>query len=347
MPMDNAVDGLVRTTRASAPRGRMHGFWHSFRSRWLAVLTTACIVAPRGDAQGTPVARFNHAACFSALTRSVLMFGGRAGGEGTERDDVLWSWNGVSWAAIARGGPLARSSPIMACDTRRGRVVVAGGYSTALFDDTWEWNGQRWARVDSGGMPPRGHAAAAMDPVRHTLILFGGFDRESRVRNETWEWNGAAWRKLDVVGPPARYAHAMTTDEQNNRVLVTGGWSGFGAQNRWLSDTWSWDGKAWTKIGSDAPPVFADAAFVGGKAGAPTLFGSTESGGDGPSLWTLVNDRWLSLGVSALPRRHGHAVAFDPIRQRLFVFGGAQPEPPGAAFADLWEWDGRVWERRH
>src|SRR5262249_28777267 len=42
------------------------------------------------------------------------------------------------------------------------------------------------------------------------------------------------------------------------------------------------------------------------------------------------------------PARFGAAVAYDPIRRVLVVFGG-QPAPGTPDIADTWEWDGRVW----
>lgn len=53
-----------------------------------------------------------------------------------------------------------------------------------------------------------------------------------------------------------------------------------------------------------------------------------------PLLWTQKQD----VGP---PARVGAAAAFDSVRGRLVLFGGAVPST--TAFADTWEWDGEDW----
>src|SRR5215471_2649397 len=46
--------------------------------------------------------------------------------------------------------------------------------------------------------------------------------------------------------------------------------------------------------------------------------------------------------------RASHALAFDMLRGRTVLFGGAGSTSNGlvTAFADTWEWDGTMWARR-
>ena len=51
--------------------------------------------------------------------------------------------------------------------------------------------------------------------------------------------------------------------------------------------------------------------------------------------------QWLS--ARALPPRSSGALAFDPVRDRLVLFGGYETDRPSDA---TWEWDGRSWQPR-
>ena len=56
--------------------------------------------------------------------------------------------------------------------------------------------------------------------------------------------------------------------------------------------------------------------------------------------------------VPELTDRALHAMAYDPVRQRVVMFGGLQHQEgllsePKAALGDTWEWDGKKWFRRH
>jgi len=79
--------------------------------------------------------------------------------------------------------------------------------------------------------------------------------------------------------------------------------------------------------------------------GVTLLFGGSTSG-DG----SVVNDTWewdgttwteLHPVVSPTPRIYS-AMAFDPVRQRMVLFGGGYP----TFLNDTWEWDGTTWVQR-
>lgn len=52
---------------------------------------------------------------------------------------------------------------------------------------------------------------------------------------------------------------------------------------------------------------------------------------------------FVSTGSSPPPRA-GHAMAYDPVRNRVVLFGGA--DTAHGAFSDTWEWDGTTWIQR-
>src|SRR5690242_347699 len=50
---------------------------------------------------------------------------------------------------------------------------------------------------------------------------------------------------------------------------------------------------------------------------------------------------WEQRLASLVPGRSDHAMAYDPARNRLVLFGGFD----SAVLGDTWEWDGQSWTR--
>jgi hypothetical protein len=145
--------------------------------------------------------------------------------------------------------------------------------------------------------PRMGHALA-FDNVRGRVILYGGIDASGNSNNETWEWDGGreTWTQLGPGPIPSRWGHGMAFDEAAGTVVMFGG-------------------------------AHRDAML-----------------GDGELLDTWdydpVADKWTNWtyplpGIWPRPRK-GHAMAHDPSRGLVVMYGGdvANTGPAG----DLWEW---------
>lgn len=75
----------------------------------------------------------------------------------------------------------------------------------------------------------------------------------------------------------------------------------------------------------------------------------SDRGGDRPSLWSWDGERWEQHGAKGLGPsvREGHRMVYDAHRDRLVVFGGKQSwDGEAPILNELWEWNGRGWERR-
>src|SRR5512143_1059879 len=83
------------------------------------------------------------------------------------------------------------------------------------------------------------------------LMDTGAYPGVSNFLNETWTWNGTDWTNtgttlIDANGPlPGRINMAMAYDGYN--VMLFGGNDGSGLNGNGLSDTWIWNGTAWSK----------------------------------------------------------------------------------------------------
>ena len=69
------------------------------------------------------------------------------------------------------------------------------------------------------------------------------------------------------------------------------------------------------------------------------LFGGRNHTGLLGDTWEWDGENWTQVADSGPARRHGHAMAFDPNRQRIVLFGG----DANGRLNDTWEWDGNEW----
>lgn len=193
---------------------------------------------------------------------------------------------------------------------------------------------------------PAGRWLQAMvyDGARQQVLMFGGSG--AQAFGDLWAWDGAQWNLLSGgSGPSARDGAVMAYDPGSQKVLLWGGRAANGTTR--LSDTWEWDGGAWTQVsaagvgsyehasggfdeGRSRLVVFTTAA---GQAGA----GQQETWEwDGMAPWT----RRATSGPVSFMVPLSSPLVFEPMRQTLLgLFGDAA----GASATQLWRWDGSAW----
>ena len=309
------------------------------------------VVVEKSSVQTRPPDRADHAMAYSDQTEKVLLFGGADGGQ---YYFDLWEWNGEAWSKLFPKRatppvkhPKARSRHAMAYDSARGVAVVFGGRNnTRLFGDTWEWDGAGWERVsDSGPAAREGHAMAYADD-RGVVILFGGRNGAT-FYNDVWEWDGKSWEKVsdgEAISPRAE--HGMAWDSKRDVAVVFGGTDGTGKR----ADTWHWNHYQWTLMRDDEnrfinPSRRSGAALTyDAKRKAVFLFGGIEDTGylhRDAYFWNgLTWVRYYGYPITWIPRRTGHAVAFDKKRKLVVLFGGWRPEEVNG---ETWIWDRKDW----
>ena len=135
-----------------------------------------------------------------------------------------WLWTSGGWAQSPSTGPAARTSASMAFDSSSGLAVMFGGSSSAIasgapgyLGDTWTWNGDSWSALQAPS--PSASAAGA---------------------------NGAAATTV----PTPRFAAAAAADPTAGGVVLFGGAGPEGV----LSDTWVWNGRAWSQTPASGNP---------------------------------------------------------------------------------------------
>lgn len=65
-----------------------------------------------------------------------------------------------------------------------------------------------------------------------------------------------------------------------------------------------------------------------------------------PALWAaapICPGSWTQVATTGPSARYGHVMAYDSVRQKVVLFGGASPTDN--RLGDTWEWDGTTWSQ--
>lgn len=282
-----------------------------------------------------PPVQSNHAMAYDSNRGTVVLFG--AGRE-------TWEWDGTGWRQPSLQGdrPQVDVGHSMAFDRRQGRVVLFGGGrgTTGVKRGTWTYDGTRWTEI-TNTPPVRVFPAMAYDRHRgRTVVFSGAFLIPATVLADTWEWNGQAWEnKTPGVSPPGeRYFNQMVYRTAGRHCFL------------WARDSgWTWDGSRWTRVGSPGnvpSPRDLTALAYDEHRDRVVLFGGVDPQnsrrfyGD---TWEWDGSSWTRVAAPvAPPPRVQHSMAYDPVRRRVVLYGGAtdtsNPYP-----GETWEYDGTTW----
>jgi hypothetical protein len=169
-----------------------------------------------------PVARFNPAGGYNALTGEMIIFGGTKGTSGMQYDPLADTWalnlETHTWRQIqSTNNPEPRVLHTATVDSDNNRLFIYGGtasFFAAFFGDLWVMDlatGQ-WEKLHPGGFgAPVGRIwpTITWDRVGERMLLFGGHDSGSvGNNNDTWMFDppSKTWVNLtppETVNQPA------------------------------------------------------------------------------------------------------------------------------------------------
>ena len=235
------------------------------------------------------------------------------------------------------GSPAGQPSP---------SFPAASEHTPSFGADTLE--SEAWDRVRFMGFIL---ASLIVDPVRDRLVLYGGIDGNGDPTGDVWVKPVSGeipWTRLEIPGlrPPVRATHTAIYDPVRDRMMVYGGTSADGPGGVWALDLANTP--AWSELTPEGagPGTRSGARAIYDPAGDRMLvFGGYvwESDTLGSDVWALSLSgvpTWTLLSTRGTPpnRRTEAAAIYDPVRQRMVVFGGWGQNPPasGAALADVW-----------
>ncbi len=246
-----------------------------------------------------------------------------------------WTYANGAWAQQAPvHAPPARSHHGMCYDPYLHAVVVFGGLDSngSPMNDVWWYDGVDWQTIYYSNAPAaRAYPSLCSDGG---LVLFGGWSPVQGYFGDMWTWSSlSGWYPFGSLGPSPRRGAAMT------RIRVTlppPAYTGFGfllhggrsATVSNLDDTWIYASTpGWQQVqNAGGPPreeagigyddVTRQAFLVAGHHAATTT-------GFANDIWRFDGERWHELPTAHRPPEViGPAVAMDPTRQRLVLFGG-------------------------
>ena len=312
----------------------------------------------------SPSARTGTAIAYDAQRGYTILFSGVVG---TTYPNDTWTWDGNNWTLVnmvGLGYPEYETTYYsMTYDAERRQVLIFGGGvpsggGSYTYNATWAWDGLKWNQLtpntwESDATHPlyRGGAVMVYLPLRRATVMYGGSRSGTPGTgdaglDDTWIWDGTVWSPLTPVN---RASANMVWDSSRSHAVMFGGfvadWSyNYPGDSFDSSDTWVWDGAAWTVQNSaHRPPARGDFAMAYDAARDRVLIfgGTSESYGHAISdlgdMWAWDGTDWTQLTPTTLPAaRHGCRMAYDAANQRVVLFGGSTTN-------DTWVWDGTNW----
>jgi hypothetical protein len=313
-------------------------------------------------------ALYGCATAYDATRDRLLVFGGRHESPLGPPQQDTWALDlagDMSWSLIdpPGGQPPARVSARGAYDPVRDRFIVFGG----LQADTWALSfagAGQWTALEPGdaSVPgPRNSHAAVYDATRDQVLMFGG-----RLTNyngghhfqwykfaDLWKLTfepRAVWSLIpSATSPPGRWGHTMILDPVTDELLVFGGavWNtaDVGPEALPVNELWRRPlstGGDWQRVdtGDSLPtPRYYHSAVFDPVRRRMLVFGGYDDRQEWGDLWALSLDgarRWtrLNVGGPGPSPRLGHAAVYDPVGDRMILFGGTHGD---LALNDTWQ----------
>jgi hypothetical protein len=271
---------------------------------WLWNGTSWAELLPGGGEDAPPQPSVRSDQSMIGYDGRVLLFGGD--GLSSELDDT-WVWDG-SWAELNVSGPSAREGAAMG--VLNGKVILFGGMTAEgqFLADTWQWDGSSWTELMVTG--PTNRTGASMATLGNTLVLFG-----SLFDTDTWLFDGSTWTQSPAPGPtgdPGGIADSrsfQTMATMGDTVVLFGGEQD---ANHILSDTWTFDGTAWTKVAVASPPPARFHAAMTTFEGKVLLYGGAGAIPSGaPFLgdtWTWAGSNWTEVTTAGPSGRYAYTL---------------------------------------
>lgn len=271
---------------------------------------------------------------------------------GSPTDNRVWGWDGAAWQVVGEGGraengPAARELGGVAYDAARDVLVLYGGRTnngTRCLSDTWEWDGQTWTEFTGTSPAVCSHFMMEYAAGLGRVVVFGGADDALGTHAGMWAWDGAAWEPLAVDTPEVRFHGMSAVDPAGDRLWLLGG---FDLSNQMVDEWWAWDGALWEQLPLDGPPALSHAKLVYDAARAALVLVGGTTQARTPFVfqtdtWLFADGVWSALEGPAALARGAPGAAYDPVRERVVVYGGFDNAAP--RLADTWEWDGAGWQ---
>jgi hypothetical protein len=316
-----------------------------------------------------PIGRLRHSAIYDPVRDRMVVFGGGSNSYPNYFLNDVWALSLAgtpAWTELIPSGtpPIGRTEPSAIYDPVRDRMVVFGGgsdsYPGYYLNDVWalsQAGTPAWTELTpSGTLPPtRSGHSAIYDPVRKRMVVFGGYENPGPHLNDVWALSLGGtppWTQLAPSGTPpsAREGHTAIYDPVRDRMVFFGGFYDDDGSYYYLNDVWALSlagTPAWTQLTpSGTPPIGRSnhSAIYDPVRDRIVVFGGYSYDGSEHYLndvWALSlagTPAWTPLTPSGTPPsgRYAPSAIYDPVRDRMVVFGGSRYDGLYSMLNDVW-----------
>jgi len=240
----------------------------------------------------------------------------------------------VVWQQLSL--PPALPQIVSACWDSSRSLLFASGFDTSTLQ------AQLWRRGASGWQltpAPPNTMQLVFDSFRNRVVGVStsvSTTDPTIMWNDIWEWDGSVWSHPTNIWP-GRDGFGLAFDTLRHRVVLFGGVH----FDRVPSETLEWDGTSVIPRTVAPQPPSGQAGVLlayDERRGVTVLFSGVSE------TWEWNGNAWLLRTPATSPPPRGNpAMAWDPVRARVVLFGGS-----GASglLDDTWEWDGNDWSQR-
>jgi hypothetical protein len=303
-----------------------------------------------------PSARVDFGFAYSSQTNKAYLFGGMevasATAGGTPMQDI-WEWDGAAgtWTerTSAGGKPSPRFGHGMAIDSAKSQAVIFGGYDMITggsLNDVWYWDivagtwtgtaastgatwptQRQWSSLVSSTSASRLYLVAGLVNDQGSYSGMGGSYGYGGIGGSTGSYGGP----VPPICPPG-YPYC-----------------GYGSSGA-TREVWELNPATTTWVDRSAPsntpgPRYSHAMAADQVTGKVYVYGGQDAMGNAlDDLWEWDGDKWVKCTADIKPpARWDTALAYDPARKSLIIFGGTAGTytyygTPGV-LSDTWEWN--------
>ncbi|XVJ59546.1 MAG: immunoglobulin domain-containing protein [Tepidisphaera sp.] len=222
------------------------------------------------------------------------------------------------------------------------RLIVGGSFTEiggVAAQGVAVWDGVRWTALGTG---VQATFALTMfdDGSGARLFAAGDFTTQTGgAGDRIAAWNGTNWEPLASGGLDGRVLALTTHDDGTGAKLYAAG--AFLSANGLASPSLAaWDGDTWSSVGNNTPLGLQFHRAARDRFGDVLVFGGNNlfQGNLSNMTWTFDGTRWSRRFPAFSPSaRAGHIAAYDPVRERAFVYGGVESD------TTTYAWDGANW----
>jgi hypothetical protein len=206
---------------------------------------------------------------------------------------------------------------------------------------------------------PRQFAGVAHDLADKQFLLFGGTYGNTRY-GDTWMLSVSGWKLVNPSAhPEARVSAALAYDSIRGEYVLFGGRVKKSSTTSctlgtvpvglptelFCKDTWIFKNGNWARQAPATMPPNRElhAMAFDAASGQVVMFGGVGSTASAPlgDTWVWNGTTWKQIVTAHKPpARFLHTMAYDPINQRVVMFGG---NGGVKILNDTWLWNGNDW----